>query len=424
MALAQPFASSPASAATGTGRIRRRTVYYLSGFDPQGPGHYHALYKEEGSKQAQVSGYRLEVGDRRRLQPSISTWDVRFQSKADEACDTRVLFLRWDDIVRRHWPRSRWTVARITLMSTWRMLRNGSLWRTLQTSWPAFLALVLPSLRLLGLLVAGGSLGLFLLWQSRDAPLPGVLAGLLLGLGALWALAHGLERLAQGNWLMRSARVILMQARGETPDLDERMAQFAAHLCRTLQEWEDDEVLVVGHSSGAMLAVSVVAQALRALPSGSPHIDRLGLLTLGECIPVLSYQPEALRFRADLQSLRSASQLRWLDVTAPPDACCFALVDPTAVCLDGKDSALGEASGRGPKRVSARFMQMFGSERYRQLRRDKHRCHFQYLMASELPTDYDYFRITAGVQAFAERYRQQTDITNFRQFQRFGNPAR
>lgn len=424
MSPAAPPPSAPASAPAAARLIRRRTVFYLSGFDPQGPGHYHALYKDEGLKQAEVSGYRLEVGERRRLQPSISAWDVHFRSHADQACDTRFLFLRWDDIVRSHWPRSRLTVASITLLTTWRMLRNGSLWRTLQTSWPAFLALALPSLRLLGLFVAGGCLLLGLLWLSRVAPLPGVVVGLLVGFGGLLALAHRLERLAQGNWLMRSARVILMQARDQTPELNQRTDQFAAHLCRTLLEGEDDEVLVVGHSSGAMLAVSVVAQALRTLPSHSPHTERLGLLTLGQCIPVLSYQPEAHGFRADLKTLRDNAELRWLDVTAPPDACCFALVDPTAVCSDGGRSSSDDAAGQGPKRLSARFMQMFRPERYRQLRRDKHRCHFQYLMASERPTDYDYFLITAGVESFSERYAQQKDIANFQQFQRFGNPGR
>ena len=56
---------------------------------------------------------------------------------------------RWDDLVRAQWPRSRWRLAALTLGTTVRMAGNGSLWRMLQTSWPAFLALTLPALSLL-----------------------------------------------------------------------------------------------------------------------------------------------------------------------------------------------------------------------------------------------------------------------------------
>jgi hypothetical protein len=34
------------------------------------------------------------------------------------------------------------------------------------------------------------------------------------------------------------------------------------------------------------------------------------------------------------------------------------------------------------------------------MKRKRLRLHFQYLMASELPADYDYFRITAGPEKF------------------------
>jgi hypothetical protein len=39
---------------------------------------------------------------------------------------------------------------------------------------------------------------------------------------------------------------------------------------------------------------------------------------------------------------------------------------------------------------------MFTKQTYQKIRWNKIRLHFQYLMASELPSPYDFFRITAG----------------------------
>ena len=39
---------------------------------------------------------------------------------------------------------------------------------------------------------------------------------------------------------------------------------------------------------------------------------------------------------------------------------------------------------------------MFEPAVYEKLKQDRFRIHFQYIMAADLPTDYDYFRWTAG----------------------------
>ena len=134
------MAASPA-----TGRVCRRHVLYLSGFDPQGPAHYHALYAEQAALQASVLGERIDVGPRKRSGPN-AVWDVRWGGADDDtAVETRYEFLRWDDIVRQHWPRGQWRLLALTLATTARLVGNGSLWRMLQTSWPAFVALAAPA---------------------------------------------------------------------------------------------------------------------------------------------------------------------------------------------------------------------------------------------------------------------------------------
>ena len=47
---------------------------------------------------------------------------------------------------------------------------------------------------------------------------------------------------------------------------------------------------------------------------------------------------------------------------------------------------------------------MFAPAVYDELKRDKRRLHLQYLMAGDLPAEYDYFAITAGPLTLARRY--------------------
>lgn len=404
-----------------------RQVFYLSGFDPQGASRYHALYKSGAAAQSAVAGYAISVGARERIDRLSSRWTVEHQGRDGGRCRTQYHFLTWDDIVRRHWPREAWRVAHLTVSSTWHLLINGVLWRILQTSWAAFLALIVPGLLLLGMVMTAAlALGIFVSLMPAS-PWVGAVSGAMCLVGAWWG-GRTLQQWSQSAWLMRSTRVILKQARGELPDLERRLDDFADRLADALDaSFPQEEILVVGHSSGAMLAASVVARAIERHKLSGERMGRLSLLTLGECIPMLSYQPEAQVFRNELARLRRCQGLCWIDFTAPPDGCCFALIDPTEVCEDrtGNDAATSlTGDAPGPKRLSPRFADLFSPASYSAIRRDKYRCHFQYLMATERPGAYDFFAITSGTVRLRERYAAVPSVTGFRKFQRFGSPRR
>jgi hypothetical protein len=412
------MSSAPTDARVTARRVRRRHVFYLGGFDPQGPAHYHRLYAEQAARQAAVSGYAIDVGPRERAGPHASRWAADATWPDATRVQSTIEFLRWDDIVREHWPRSRWAVMLSALGTTARQLANGVLWKILKTSWPAFLVLFLPPLLVVALLAMLAAIAALAASLVLHGP---VLTALVLTAALAWLLslfARWAEAKVQMAWLMRSTRFILRQARGETPDLEARLDEFAARVLAVRAAGEVDEILVVGHSSGAMLAVSVVARAVAdAAPESGPA---LSLLTLGECIPMLSYQPEAGAFRAELARIARSGAWSWVDFTAPPDGCCFALVDPTAVC----EERAAASDWHAPKRLSPRFAQLFDPPAYRSLRRDKYRCHFQYLMASQLPGAYDYFAITAGPQSLVGRYAGTPGVEDFIDFQTFGGPTR
>ena len=103
------------------------------------------------------------------------------------------------------------------------------------------------------------------------------------------------------------------------------MAEFTAEIAQALQE-ECDEVLVVGHSSGAHLGVSILADLIRGgqVPGTGPA---LSFLSLGQVVPMVSFLPRAWRLRGQTRIEMQA----WIlaikaqasaanDRTAPPRA--------------------------------------------------------------------------------------------------------
>ena len=161
-----------------------------------------------------------------------------------------------------------------------------------------------------------------------------------------------------------------------------------------------DEVLVVGHSSGAHLGVSVLADLIRAgrVPSGGPA---LAFLSLGQVVPMVSFLKNAHRLRADLAYLSTQDALTWVDVTAPEDGCAFALCDPVAV------SGVAPEGKLWPLVFSAAFTKSLTPAGWKALRWRFFRLHFQYMCAFDAPCDYDYFQITAGPMTLAARYRDR-----------------
>ena len=79
----------------------KRQVFYFSGFDPRGPSHYHTLYAEQAKLHAPLNGLDLAIGKRRRVGKLANAWKI-----TSDTTETEYEFLRWDDLIRNHWPKN------------------------------------------------------------------------------------------------------------------------------------------------------------------------------------------------------------------------------------------------------------------------------------------------------------------------------
>lgn len=404
--------------------VRRRTVFYVPGFDPQGPSRYHGLYRREAPLQAKINGMQIAVGDRKTRDRRHATWTVEAVEDGNRV-ETEFVFLRWDDIVRANWPRGAFTMFATMLSTYWQQFHSGFLRKLYATTWATSVAGAYPALFLvLGLLagaLAGTVVGLVIAW----------LAGITLWLWLPFAMAGGAAGIAYGGpwadrrfgvyWLIRIYTFVMPHARGEVAGIEQRFCEFAAELVDAAKANAVDEILIVGHSTGVQAAASIIGKALALDPRLGEHGPRISFLSLGGHIPLLAWQPEARWFRLELQRIADCPAIDWVDFSIPQDGACIALHDPF------KSAGLRQPEGAEPrpKLLNLRLFELFPPERFKAIRHEWFTLHFRYLKAGELKGDYDYFAITAGCRLLAERYAQRESVRDFAVFRsrRFGHYA-
>ncbi len=383
-------------------QVRRRKVFYIPGYDPFHPRRYRELYRTESAAQVEISGYRIGQSAKRGGGPY--GWHVEAEIEGAEV-QADIEALVWSDIVRDSMSNSIPGTYGQLARTAWTYIASGALRRLMWLRKGPVIAALYP----VGMLL----LQLFLAYAAARLAGWAVSAALtgLLGAVAGWVgLAAGLAVFvlvlktfkAKDNklfayYLMHDYAYSARWNGANPPELEARMAAFGDSIAAALADEAHDEVLVVGHSSGAHLAISILADLIRdgRVPRDGPA---LGFLSLGQVVPMVSFLPEAWRLRADLAYLSARDELTWVDVTAPGDGCAFALCDPVAV------SGVAPEGQRWPLVISAAFTQTLSPERWAELRWRFFRLHFQYLCAFDRPGDYDYFRITAGPQTLGERF--------------------
>jgi hypothetical protein len=383
-------------------QVKRRRVFYIPGYDPIPPRRYRELFRKEGAAQAAISGYDIAIS------PKPKSDSFGWQATAtingnDVTADIDVLV--WSDIVRDSMSNSIPATYLQLIRTAWTYIGTGTLRRLMRMrKGPVIAALYPIGVLLLQLLVAI-CVGWAVMAGGRAVlgPMMGGFVGGAMGLGlCVWLLRWFKAKDGKifAYYLMHDYSYSARWNGANPPPLEDRMAVFADQIAAAFHD-DVDEVLVVGHSSGAHLAVSILADLIRAgrVPVGGPA---LAFLSLGQVVPMVSFLPEATRLRADLAFLSAQDALTWIDVTAPGDGCAFALCDPVSV------SGVAPDDKRWPLVISAAFTQTLKPETWKALRWRFFRLHFQYLCAFDNPGDYDYFQITCGPDKLADRYRDRS----------------
>jgi hypothetical protein len=226
-----------------------------------------------------------------------------------------------------------------------------------------------------------GILCMNLVIALRAPELVAKFVGIVTGLGGFGSLLWLTEPLTGLLKWCDEAASIDEFVNGKRKDWSQRLDTFAGEVIDAVSGSGADEVLIVGHGLGAVLAINVLGRALTrdaALGSKGP---RVALLTLGASLPVVGFNPEARGFRNRLRQLAEAPDVDWVDVQSRDDLLSFAPFDPIA----GNDIVLDPAP-RNPHVVDIPLRPWPPSK-----------AHGRFLMANERPgSSYDYYLICCG----------------------------
>ena len=383
-------------------QVKRRRVFFVPGYDPIHPRRYRELYRKESAIQAQISNYTIALKPKALTSDNFG-WSVTAQIESGDV-DVDVEVLVWSDLVRDSMNTSIWATYMQLFHTAWIYISTGTLSRLMQLRKGPVIAALYPVAMLLfqltlalvvTVLIARLGAGTLTPWIGVLGGVLSTVVGLVGGIAVLrWWKVN--DNRFYAYYLMNDYAFSSSRKGANPPELETRLAAFVEVIAASLIE-DVDEVLVVGHSSGAHLGVSILADLIRSgrVPANGPV---LSFLSLGQVVPMVSFLPDAHRLRADLTFLSVRRELTWMDVTAPGDGGSFALCDPVAV------TGVAPKDKKWPLVFSAAYTKSLSEARLKELRWHFFRLHFQYLCAFDRPRDFDYFKITAGPKTLGARY--------------------
>ena len=290
------------------------------------------------------------------------------------------MFLRWEDIVSRAWVCSPLALGWRTVAAYAGYARHldwGNYWRLgkgpfVTTLYPLIITLLLPLLFGLPFALA------LLLFLPAFAALP---IGLAIGIVP----ARPVLEKIRAFWLIRLFIFNDALARdGYDADLDARLDDFTREVSAALDE-DLDEVLLVAHSNGSILAVPLLLRLI-ALRGGKLP-EHFAMVTLGHCIPLLACRRDAGWYREELHAL-STHDFRWYDFGSPPDGAAYHAVDPMRIVAPTSQVRL--------EMYSPRFHLFYDPATYHAGWANKYEIHFDYLRSGDRVSPVDYPSLTAS----------------------------
>ena len=356
--------------------VFKRKLFYFGGFDPRGARHYHAILAQEIAREPHIA-----LTPRRAEGPDVA-WSL---TTPDCACDE--VFLPWDDIVRRHWVRAPLAVWVRGMVAYWGFIARLD-WRIgrhfARGSLGAFYA---PGVAMFALMPLVGVLGAALVGRVAAPWLAGLagagaMALLVAGLLALWRL--------HGFWMLRFAIFNDAWLRGRVgEELDERLDRFAETVTRALAA-QEDEVLLVTHSNGSILAMPLLDRLLARHGGRLP--ERFALVTLGGSIPLVGARRDAGALRLMFDRIAQA-HVPWLDLCSPTDGACLPRLDPFV--------GRARPAPSGFNRLNPLWYRYCAPGAYRARRRNKYQVHFDYLRRMDRASPLDFLSLATAPRPLA-----------------------
>jgi hypothetical protein len=376
-----------------TALIRRRHVFYVEGYDPQGADGYYSLFARSWKRFLKVWPLRAKLGPLEIDGQDFAHWEVEAAGPNWQVA-TRYEFLRQEHFIRANMAEPMWRQVPRALYWAFDYIVSGALLRVLRASWRFGVVLIHFQMMMVGWLVlsiAGGFISATALTQFAGLPLAVAVA---CGIAAA-VLVFVLLRPLADRWFVVQINshwpYLCEFARGEPTCFDAPIEAGAQRLVAAAHACDADEIVVVGHSGGGAIAPAVITRALELDPEVGRRGPPIVLMTLGSIAPGAALHPRAERLRAVFARLAVEPSVTWIDCQSRKDPMNFWEFDPVA--------GIGVQVGQercNPLIWKLRFRDLLSLEFYNRIRLSFFRLHYQFIMANDRRAAYDYFMLLCG----------------------------
>ena len=361
-------------------QVTKRLVFHIGGYDPITPpdGAYRRFQRElkrfERSWSVTGSVGASEVGTDEMMWTVTTTgpnWRV----------DSEYHLVRWDDVIQAQSCEPWWRRLPLGILAFLDFIVAGAALRYFRANWQYGVFFLYPFV--LFFVLAGSAIAAGILLGRKDA-----LIGAALGMTTFAVLMVGPWRWLHlaplfDDWIFSRNYI-----RNGSPILTERLERIAKKVIETAARSNVDEILLVGHSLGAVLTVDLIDKILLLQPTLGLGRPRVALVTIGSSVLKIGLHRHAVEFRKQVERIASAPGIFWGDYQARVDIMNFYDTNP-----------LGEMGMPARSQPVVRLVEigrMLEHTMYRQLRLRFFRLHCQFISGNDRRADYDYFMLVCG----------------------------
>jgi hypothetical protein len=362
--------------------VAKRLVFHLGGYDPitshaaaqrrfvRELGRFEVTWSVKTSMDApQESGDQTKC----RILTRGPDWQVE--------TDYRVV--RWDDVIANFGRQSVWRRIALGLIAFVDFIVAGAFWGYLRTSLYYAVFFLYPFV-MFDTMIAAAIWAAVVGWKKSGSVAVGIAAGLLM----LAALFLGPWRWFHLNTLFDDWIFARDYIRNRNATLDRKLDGIAGEIVAAARSSAADEILVIGHSLGAVLAIDLLDRALQLDPRLGATGTPVTLLSIGSSILKIGLHRGAVRFRAAAERVGRAPGIFWGDYQSRVDIMNFYNTDPMA--------EMSLTTEHEPVVRFIEFSRALEGRVYRRIRLRFYRLHCQFISGNDKQTSYDYFMLVCG----------------------------
>lgn len=362
-------------------RVLRRQVYHVSGYDSAPPSAVFKRFAKELRRFELTWGVRATVSEVV-VGPDLATWRVS-ASGPNWRAETEMNLVRWDDIITSSGERPAWRRLLPAIVAFYDFLVAGVLAAYLRTSWRYAMFFIYPLFILL-LIAAISSAFAFFSFKFSASYFVSLIG--FFGMGGF--LLHAADRWLYLGMLLEDWIFARDYIRNGNDVLADRLQRVAAEIARSPLIEATDEILIVGHSLGAVLAIDLIDRAMKLKTEQSGERRKIAFLSVGASILKIALHRAAREFRAAIGRVSSNLDVFWADYRARSDVMNFFGAELL------RHLKLPPTGSPVVRNVSIR--RMIAPARYPRIRKNWYKMHCQFVRGNDRRAPYDYFMVTCG----------------------------